>query len=1075
MKDFFVRYKNPVAVMLAVILMGGLFIYTRLQSSLFPDVTFPKVKVIADSGLQPAGKMMVSVTRPLEAAIKRVPSLQTVRSVTGRGSCEISAFLSWGTDIDLAKQQVIAATDQVRSELPPGTTITVEKMDPSILPVMGYVIGGGNKSAIELNLIAEYTVRPYLAQVQGVSDVRTIGGQRKEYRITLRPEVMSALHIVPDTISAALARTNFLSSDGWLFTNHRMYLTVTDATVGSLDELRQLVITNDGKRIVRLSDISEVSVAEEPSYTRVNANGSAAVLVAVVKQPNANLIDITDGVQQRVKELNNGLLPQGVQLTPYYVQADFVRDSIRSVEDSLWIGLLLAIVVAMIFLRSWRSSLVLLITIPVTLGLSLIVMHALGHTLNIMTLGALAAAIGLIIDDAIVVTEQLHRTHEEQPGRPTRELIGGSVRFLLPAMLASSLSTIVIFLPFVLLSGVAGAYFKVLTDTMIITLACSFLVTWIGLPVVYLLLSGGKEAREVKGRGACLSAARGAEAQRNANEELLDADSGKSQEGDPSEGSAAAQSPITSHQSQDQRSLQRTSSRKGDDGLWVRWFIRKPWLSFGFLALIGILSYFAAQHLETGFLPEMDEGSIVLDYTSPPGTSLEETDRMLREAEKTFGAVPEIQSYSRRTGTQMGFFITEPNYGDYLIQLKKDRIRSTTEVIDDIRRRFEASQPVLRIDFGQVIGDMLGDLMSSTQPIEIKVFGNDQHQLQALAKKVAHVVEGVPGTADVFDGIIIAGPSVDIRTNDQALARRGLTPQGLNDQLTTQLQGSNVGQVYERELVTPVRMVYPHAATTSLSDLEQARVFLPGGALVSASQVARISVKPGEAEIEREDLQPMVPVTARLNGRDLGSVMKDIQAGIRKDVALPLGYHISYGGAYKEQQQSFHELLMILGAASMLVLIVLLFLFRDLRVALVMLGIALFGVCGCILALFLTGTALNVGSYTGIIMIVGIIGENAIFTYLQYAHNRKEQGVDDSLRHAIGTRLRPKLMTALGAIAALSPIALGIGAGAQLHRPLAIAVIGGFILALPLLLIVLPSMLRLVHRGEKDAQSSSKN
>ncbi len=1014
MKDFFVRYKNPVTVMLAVVLMGGLFTYTRLQSSLFPEVTFPKVKVIADSGLQPAGKMMVSVTRPLEAAIKRVPSLRKVRSVTGRGSCEISAFLDWGTDIDLAKQQVIAAVGQVRGDLPAGTTITVEKMDPSILPVMGYVIGGGNKSAIELNLIAEYTVRPYLSQVEGVSDVRTIGGRNKEYRITLRPEVMSALHIAPDTVIGALGRTNFLSSNGWLFTNHRMYLTVTDATVGSLAGLRQLVIANDGRRIVRLSDISTVDVAEEPAYTRVNANGNNAVLVAVVKQPKTNLIAITDSVKQRVKELNNGLLPQGVKLTPYYVQADFVHDSIRSVQDALWIGLLLAIVVAMIFLRSWRSSLVLLITIPVTLGLSLIVMHALGHTLNIMTLGALAAAIGLIIDDAIVVTEQLHRTHEEHPGRPSRELIGGSVRFLFPAMVASSLSTIVIFLPFVLLSGVAGAYFKVLTDTMIITLVCSFLVTWIGLPVLYLLLA----------------------------------------------------SPVAVTDQVDPP-VQKSS------GGWVRWFIRKPWLSFAFLALIGILAYVAAKQLGTGFLPEMDEGSIVLDYSSPPGTSLEETDHMLREAEKTFAAVPEIQSYSRRTGTQMGFFITEPNYGDYLIQLKKSRTRTTTEVIDDIRQRFEASQPALRIDFGQVIGDMLGDLMSSTQPIEIKVFGNDQHQLQALAQKVANVVEGVNGTADVFDGIIIAGPSVDIRTDDQALARRGLTPQGLNDQLATQLQGTNVGKVYERELVTPVRMVYPHAASTSLSDLEHARVFLPDGQLVSASQVAQISVTPGEAEIEREDLQPMVPVTARLNGRDLGSVMKDIKTGISKDVALPQGYHIAYGGAYQEQQQSFRELLMILGAASMLVFIVLLFLFRDLRVALVMLGLALFGVCGCILALYITGTPLNVGSYTGTIMIVGIIGENAIFTYLQYAHNRKEQGVDDSLTYAIGTRLRPKLMTALGAIAALSPIALGIGAGAQLHRPLAIAVIGGFILALPLLLIVLPSMLRLVHRGEREKQPSS--
>lgn len=1019
MKDFFVRYKNPVTMVLAVVLMGGLFTYTRLQSSLFPEVTFPKVKVIADSGLQPVGKMMVTVTRPLESAIKRVPGLMTVRSVTGRGSCEISAFLDWNADIDLAKQQIISATGAVRNELPPGTTITVEKMDPSILPVMGYVIGGGGKSAIALNLIAEYTVRPYLAQVVGVSDVRTIGGRRKEYRITLRPEVMSALHIVPDTISAALARTNFLGSDGWLFTNHRMYLTVTDATVGALDELRDLVIANDGKRIVRLGDISEVSVEEEPAYTRVNANGTSAVLVAVVKQPNANLIDITDGVQQRVKELNNGLLPAGVKLTPYYVQADFVRDSIRSVQDSLWIGLLLAIVVAMIFLRSWRSSLVLLITIPVTLALSLIVMHMMGHTLNIMTLGALAAAIGLIIDDAIVVTEQIHRTHEEFPGRSTRELIGGSVRFLLPAMVASSLSTIVIFLPFVLLSGVAGAYFKVLTDTMIITLSCSFLVTWIGLPVVYLLFS------------------------KNTSE------------------------------GQDDPAAPDPSAKNETGGNWVRWFIRKPVLSFCFLALIGVFAWFAVRHLETGFLPEMDEGSIVLDYTSPSGTSLEETDRMLREAEKTFADVPEIESYSRRTGTQMGFFITEPNYGDYLIQLKKDRKRSTTEVIDDIRKRFEASQPALRIDFGQVIGDMLGDLMSSTQPIEIKVFGNDQHQLQALAKQVAHVVEGVQGTADVFDGIVIAGPAVNIQPDDQALARRGLSPLGLNDQLTTQLMGTNVGKVFERELLTPVRMVYPHAATTSLSDLEQARIFLPDGRLVAVSQLASIHVKQGEAEIEREDLQPMVPVTARLNGRDLGSVMKDIQSGIRKDIALPQGFHITYGGAFKEQQRSFHELLMILGSASLLVFIVLLFLFRDLRAALVMLGIALFGVCGCILALFITGTPLNVGSYTGIIMIVGIIGENAIFTYLQYAHNRKEQGVDDSLTYAIGTRLRPKLMTALGAIAALSPIALGIGAGAQLHRPLAIAVIGGFILALPLLLIVLPSMLRLVHRKAEKSQTST--
>lgn len=1012
MKDFFVRYKNPVAVVLALILMGGLFAYTRLQSSLFPEVTFPKIKVIADSGLQPVDKMMVTVTRPLEAAIKRTPHLKNIRSVTSRGSCEISAFLDWSADVDLGKQQITAAIDQVRSELPPGTTIAVEKMNPSILPVMGYVIGGGGKSAIELDLIANYTVKPYLAQVDGVSDVRVIGGRRKEYRITLRPERMSALGINPDAITAALGRTNFINSNGFLFTNHRMYLSVTDATVGSLAELRQLVITNDGKRIKRLQDLAEVSIAEEPQYIRVNANGTNAVLLAVVKQPATNLITLSDDVQKRVNELNNGLLPKGVSLSPYYVQAEFVSASIQSVRDSLLIGLLLAIAVAVVFLRSLRSSLVLLITIPITLGLSLVVMYAFGYTLNIMTLGALAAAIGLIIDDAIVVVEQIHRTHEEHPGRPTRELLSGSVRYLLPAMVGSSLSTIVIFLPFVLLSGVAGAYFRVLADTMMITLACSFVVTWIGLPVVYLLLPEERNTKKVV-------------------EEAPDPES----EEEP---------------------------RK--PGAWVGWFIRRPWLSVGFVVLIGLFAWLASSHLETGFLPEMDEGSIVLDYTSPPGTSLEETDRMLREGEKTLAEVPEVESYSRRTGTQMGFFITEPNYGDYLIQLRKDRKRTTLDVIDDIRRRYEASQPALRIDFGQVIGDMLGDLMSSTQPIEVKVYGNDQHRLQALAREVAHVLESTPGTADVFDGINIAGPSVNVESNDQALAQRGLSPQDLQSQLQTQSQGTPIGTLFERQQLTPVRMVYSNAAGASLDDLRGAQLFLPDGRLVRASEVASISVGPGEAEIERENLQLMVPVTARLDNRDLGSVMADIQRGIATDVHLPQGYHITYGGAFQEQQQSFAELLVILLVASLLVFTVLLFLFGELRVALLILVLAVLGVSGCILALYLTNTALNVGSYTGIIMIIGIIAENAIFTYLQFAHNRETLGVDEALTFAIGTRLRPKLMTALGAIIALMPIALGIGAGAQLHQPLAIAVIGGFLVALPLLLLVFPSLLRVLFR-----------
>ncbi len=1004
MNRFFVTYKNPVAVLLAIIMIGGLFGYTRMQSSLFPEVTFPKIKIIAENGLQPVNKMMITVTKPLENAIKRVPSLKNVRSITTRGSCEISAFMDWKADINLSKQQIESSINQIKDALPAGTQITVEKMNPSILPVMGYVIESQGRSDIELNLLANYTIKPFLSQVEGVSEVRVIGGKTKEYHIVLNTQRMSALGITPAVIASALGQTNFLTSNGYLTDFNRLYLTVTDAAVENLDELQNLVISNSGKRAIHLKDVATVKIAEKVEYIRINADGKSAILVAVVKQPDANLISISDKVKEKIVALNNGILPQGITLKPYYVQADFVNNSIRSVTDSLWIGLLLAIVVAILFLRSIKASAVILITIPITLALTLVVMHLFGFNFNIMTLGAIAASIGLIIDDAIVVVEQIHRTHEEHPETPTRELLSKSVSYLLPAMVGSSISTIVIFLPFILLSGVAGAYFKILADTMMITLICSFFVTWIGLPVIYLLFSG-KES-----------------------------------------------------------TLGKQHAHKRQSGAWISFFIHRPALSFAFIGLLAVSAWFIVQRLETGFLPEMDEGSIVLDYVSPPGTSLQETDRMLREIEKLFPSIPEIESYSRRTGTQMGFFITEPNYGDYLIQLRKDRKRSTTEVIDLIRKKVEASQPALQIDFGQVIGDMLGDLMASTQPIEVKIYGDNPLLLQKMAKQVAAIVENVEGTADVFDGITVAGPSVNIEPDNERLMQFGITSADFQNQLQTQLEGTMVGDIYEKEQLTGIRMMYPGAAQTPLEKLKQGFIFLPNGNLQPIARMADIRTEAGVAEVERENLQPMIPVTARLNNRDLGSVMTEIQQKIKSELHLPHGYHISYGGAFQEQQQSFSELLLILISATLLVFTVMLFLFKRIRVALLIVLIALLGTTGSLIALYITNTPLNVGSYTGIIMIVGIIGENAIFTFLQFSQSLKTEEVDTAIVYAISTRLRPKLMTALGAIVALMPIALGIGTGARLHQPLAIAVIGGFIIALPLLLIVFPSLLRMVSK-----------
>ncbi len=989
-----------------MILLGGLFAYSKIQTSLFPEITFPKIKIIADAGLQPVNKMMVTVTKPLENAIKRVPDLKMIRSTTSRGSCEISAFLNWNADINISQQRIESRINEIKNTLPNNTQITVEKMNPSILPVMGYTLESNSKSPIELKILANYTIKPFLSQVNGVSEIRIIGGKEKEYWIVLDHQKMTALSITPDSINTALAQTDFIKSNGYLSDFRYLYLTITDASVHSIDDLKNIVVRNDGKRIVTLKDIGDVQINEANEYIKINANGKEGILIAVIKQPNANLIALSSEMEKRIEDLKH-VLPKDVSLKPYYVQADFVNDSIKSVTDSLLVGLLLAIIVAIIFLRSFKASATILVTIPVTICLTVIVLYAIGYTFNIMTLGAIAAAIGLIIDDAIVVVEQIHRTHEEHPEESTKNLLQKAISYLLPAMIGSSISTIVIFLPFVLMSGVAGAYFKVMTNTMIITLVCSFFVTWILLPVIYLLLTKKRLSQNTV---------------------------------------------EISHQVKQQR--------------WVSYFIRRPYLSILISATLVLLIIIILPKLQTGFLPEMDEGSIVLDYNSPPGTSLEETDRMLREVEKIIVATPEVEAYSRRTGTQMGFFITEPNRGDYLIQLRKKRNRTTDDVISELRRKIESTQPGLRIDFGQVIGDMLGDLMTSVQPIEIKIFGDNQQKLQALSSQVANTVSNVKGTADVFNGIVIAGPSITVTPNYAKLAQYGLTPAGLQYQLQTSLEGNIVGSLLEKEQLTNIRIVYPGNRKINTVDIERLQVFLPDSRLIPINQLANITVNTGDAEIQRENLQSMGVVTARLENRDLGSTINDIKSKL-SGIVLPQGYHIEYGGSYADQQQSFSELLMILITSSLLVFGVILFLFREFRIALLIIILAVLGIAGSYLALYITQTPLNVGSYTGLIMIVGIIGENAIFTFLQFRDALKNKTVDEAIIYSISTRLRPKLMTALGAIIALMPLALGIGTGAQLHQPLAISVIGGFIIAMPLLLIVLPSMLRLLYKPGK--------
>lgn len=1011
-EHFYSRYQKPLTYIILLILIGGVFSYSYLHKSLFPEITFPKIKIIADNGEQPVNKMMVTVTKPLEEAIKQVPGTSLIRSNTSRGSCEISVFLDWNADIYRCQQLIESRINQIRTQLPPTTEFTIERMNPSVLPVMGFMLEGGNKNLIELKMLAQYTVKPYLSQLDGVAKIQIQGGKEKEFWVQLDPASMTRLGVTPSMIQDAVSKTDFIEASGYGSDYRRMYLTLVDPSVYNQSDLGDLVVVNRGNRGIRLRDVANIQIHQRIEYVKVNTNGREGVLVNVIKQPDKNLLDISKEVKTQVRNMNT-LLPKGVRLTVYYDQADFVGESIRSVIDAIWIGLLFAIAITVIYLRSVRSSLTILVVIPTTLALSLTALNIFGYSLNLMTLGAIAAALGLIIDDAIVVVEQIHRIWEEFPEESAHVHIKKAIQYLWPALVGSSLSTIVIFFPFSMMSGVAGAYFKVLAYTMIITLVCSFFVVWIMLPVVYLLFAG-----------------------------------------------QAASESRTTHTTEPAR--------------WCNFLIHHPSLTFIFVALLVGTAVWATPRLATGFLPEMDEGTIVLDYETPAGTSLEETDQILQRVDAIINNTPEVSDYSRRTGTELGFFITEPNMGDYLIQLTNNRSKSTEEVISDIRTAIEQQIPAIRVDFGQVIGDMLGDLMSTAQPIEIKIFGNDPVVLRRYATQVAGLVEQVKGTADVFDGIIIAGPSVSIYPRENALAAYSMTPSDLWFQLHTQIQGDEVGTILEREQLTTIRMIYPADVRTNVRQLAQTTIFLPDGERKPLSDFADIRSNPGSAEIIRENLEPMADVTARLENRDLGSTIRDIQQTVSSQIYLPKGYHITYGGAYAEQQQSFRELLLILISSSILVLTIILFLFREIRATFIVFLTSILGVSGCVLALYVTGTPLNVGSYTGVIMIVGIIAENAIFTYYQFQYARGQMGMslNDAINYSISRRLRPNVMTASAAITALLPLAVAIGVGAQLHQPLAIAVIGGFVVALPLLLMVLPTLIRLFFR-EQDTESAS--
>ncbi|HXB54653.1 MAG TPA: efflux RND transporter permease subunit [Vicinamibacteria bacterium] len=983
---------TAIFLLVAILAAAGLFLALDLPSSIFPSVTFPLVKVIADVGEEPAARMMPTVTRRLEEAIHRVVGVRRVLSTTSRGSTEIAAEFFWGTDMQVALQRVQAEVQRIRPDLPADARIDVEWMNTSVFPVLGYALTSDSRAGAELWDLAEFGLKPRLIRIPGVSQVQIQGGRRREFQVRLDAQGLAGRKLSPADVVDAIRKNNQIQSAGLIEQNHELYLSLVDGRARGLATLSQIAIPVPGGGVpVRLGDLGSIAAGEAVSYIRTTANGRPAVLINIIQQPSANTLTIAQGVADLVKA-HPELLPPDVHWSTFYDQAEFIQSSVHGVREAILIGVALAALVLFFFLRDLRVTLVAVATIPLAVALVLLGLAVCGQTVNLMTLGGIAAAIGLVADDAIVVVENIHR-HRETGASPDPAQSGTAE--ILPPLIGSSLSTIVVFLPFALLAGVAGAFFRPLALTMSLALLVSFLLSAFVVPVA---------ARVLERRGG--------------------------------------REPVPSTPSRFARLVQ---------------FLLRHASVAAVLVLVllagGAVLY---TRMGTDFLPAMDEGSIILDYWTPPGTALTDTDAMLNEAEKIILSIPDVEGYSRRTGTQLGFFITEPNRGDYIIRLKpRSGRRGVDAVTDDLRQRIHAAEPAIRTDFGQLLEDNIGDLTGGVpQPIDIKVFGEDQATLQEKARRVAEIVRGVQGVEDVFDGIVIAGPALQVRARPLELARHGLTTEDLHEAIQPALVGTVAGDLLIGERVYDIRVFQRPE-----SGLQSLRVRSPSGALLPLETLASLETGPPEAEISRDSLRTYVGVTARLSGRSLGNTVDEIRRKLQASLPLPPGMSIEFGGQYEQQQSSFKGLLGVLVAGLLLVAVILLFEFGDWRAPLLTSLMSITVLTGVFGALMATGMTLNISSFVGAIMMVGIVGENAIFVIHEARQGlRRGDTVPEAWAAAARHRARPVAMTVLATGFALAPLAVALGQGSQLQQPLAIGVIGGFLLSGPIVLLVLPAL-----------------
>lgn len=1018
---FATKHALSITFIAAALCLAGIFCALRTPSAVFPQTNFPRVVILVNNGIMPADEMMATVTRPIEEVLKDIPGAVTVNTATKRGSSQINVFFNWNVDMAQSELYVLARISQIRSELPPTAETEIQRVTFNVFPIMGISLTSSSRDIMSLWEKATYDLKPRFLQIPGVAVVEITGGSKPEFHVIVDPLKLQANSLGLADVSDALTKNNLFASAGMMEENYHLYLTTVDGRVHSAADIENLVIAVHGSHPVQVRDVARVERGPEPVFKSVTAQGRDAVLLNIQSQADGSTLDIAAALKKELEQLRQEL-PPDMHLAFYYDQSLFVRDSVSSVWDAIIFGLILSVLILYFFLKNWGSVWTAIVTIPITVLITLIAMKLANMSFNMMTLGGIAASIGLVIDNAIIVVEAM--CVKIAAGRPRLAGIQEAIGEILIPLIGSTLTPVVVFIPLAFLSGVAGVFFRALAVTMVVSLLTSL--------VLALTLTPSLAAWFIRDK--------------------------KTKPGDVP---------------------------KNSDGGWLltrviriyeralRMALRFRWITLLACGAVLVSSVFIYRQLESDFLPAFDEGGFIIDFHAPPGTSLTETERQLGAVEQVLSANPDVESYSRRLGAELGPFITEAYRGDFAVKLKPKRKHSTDEVVAGLRHTYNEQFPAFRWDFPGILTDVIGDLQMTPTPVEIKLFSPDLKWLKQVAPRVEEEIKKIPGIVDTFDGLTETGPSINFHVRPADAVRFGLSVQDIAATVNTALLGQTASYVLEGDRIVNIRVLANPASANRIAALRELPLRTANGAVVRLNQVATVTEEPSEVQLVRDDLRQDIIVSARLEGRDLGSAMKEIQDKLSQAKWLPPGT-VEYGGLYQQQQESFRNLVVVLLAAILLVFTVLLIEFRSFNEPVAIVFGAILAMFGTVAALWITGITLNIVSFLGAIIGVGIVAKNGILM-LDFVQQLEAEGVDlvEALVRSGHRRLRPVLMTSLAAALGMLPLAWGIGSGAEMLRPLAVAVIGALCISVLLSLVATPVVYFILRTMKKIPLPSS--